>query len=57
MDNQGRIDHWNAIYTQRSTEAMSWYESMPLASLTFFQECALPPDARNIDVGGGQTAP
>ncbi|MDD2876596.1 MAG: class I SAM-dependent methyltransferase [Acidiphilium sp.] len=45
--------HWNAAYQRNATDKVSWYEARPTISLAMIEACALPRDARIIDIGGG----
>ncbi|MGA9161099.1 MAG: class I SAM-dependent methyltransferase [Actinomycetota bacterium] len=48
-----RSHHWDAIYTKRDAEEVSWYEAIPTASIQRVRE-AVERGARSvIDVGGG----
>lgn len=48
-----RRRHWQRIYTERSPDDVSWYQSEPEHSLRFCLEAALSKHAPLIDVGGG----
>ena len=48
-------DHWNRIYHDKASEELSWTEDVPLTSLGFIDGFKLSPDARIIDVGGGES--
>jgi SAM-dependent methyltransferase len=47
--------HWEAIYTKKGPEEVSWYQAMPKVSLDLFSEYRVPKCARIIDVGGGDS--
>ncbi len=48
-----RSHHWDAIYTKREAEEVSWYEAIPTASIQRVRE-AVERGARSvIDIGGG----
>jgi ubiquinone/menaquinone biosynthesis C-methylase UbiE len=45
--------HWENIYTNKSVQDVSWYREHLNTSLDLIQKCALPLDAKVIDIGGG----
>jgi len=45
--------HWEAVYTRRRPEQVSWYQPHLSASLTLLAHAGLHPGASVIDVGGG----
>ena len=49
-----RKDHWNAVYTSKANDEVSWFEVDPTISLDLIQQVSLPPSSV-IDVGGGQS--
>ncbi|MCE9574271.1 MAG: class I SAM-dependent methyltransferase [Deltaproteobacteria bacterium] len=49
----GDREHWQAVYAQKQPDEVSWYAPHLERSLGFIASCALPPDARIVDVGGG----
>ena len=53
MENTKREQHWNDVYTRKEDTDVSWYEPEAAVSLDLIARCALPPDARILDVGGG----
>ncbi|MDF1563339.1 MAG: class I SAM-dependent methyltransferase [Deltaproteobacteria bacterium] len=48
-----RRQHWEQIYASKAPEGVSWYRPHLEQSLGFIDRCALPADARIVDVGGG----
>lgn len=48
-----REDHWNAVYTKKSADGVSWYTPHLERSLELIDGLELPPSATIIDVGGG----
>ncbi len=50
-----RKKHWEAIYTQKKPEEVSWTQGKPSLSLSIIQSLELPKDAPIIDVGGGES--
>ena len=49
-----RKDHWDAVYTTKTNDEVSWYEVDPTLSLDLIQQVS-PPPRSVIDVGGGQS--
>jgi len=47
--------HWEQIYSQKSTNEMSWTQERPDVSLQLISQCGLDKDAAIIDVGGGRS--
>lgn len=47
--------HWNTIYQSKTPDQMSWTQDIPTISLAFIDSFQLPPDARIIDIGGGES--
>ena len=45
--------HWEAVYSQKSSDKVSWYRPHLDRSLEFIQSCGMQHDARIVDVGGG----
>jgi len=45
--------HWDTVYSTKSTDSVSWYQEYAGRSLGFVHESALPVSASIIDVGGG----
>ncbi len=48
-----RARHWEAAYTGRGFDGVSWYQEVPSVSLELIDALGVPPDAAVIDVGGG----
>jgi len=46
-------DHWEKVYTTKSTDNVSWYQEHADQSLKLIRDTGLPPSASIIDVGGG----
>lgn len=46
-------DHWESIYSTKTTEEMSWTQASAFQSLSLITKTGLSSDARIIDVGGG----
>lgn len=49
----GTAEHWQQAWEQRSPEAMSWYEAVPVTSLELVERAGLAAGASVVDVGGG----
>ncbi len=45
--------HWDKVYAEKPLESVSWYQPVPITSLELIRKYAPKPDARLIDVGGG----
>lgn len=45
--------HWENVYTQKSADAVSWFQPQATQSLNIIQRLPLDKSARIIDVGGG----
>lgn len=48
-----RKQHWDAVYTAKPTDRVSWYRPHLDRSLRFIEDARLPKDAAILDVGGG----
>jgi len=46
-------EHWQRVYSSKSSDEVSWYRPHLEQSLGFIREAELSPDARIVDVGGG----
>jgi SAM-dependent methyltransferase len=46
-------EHWDAAYSTRGVEGVSWYQAVPEVSLELVDALRVPSDAAVIDVGGG----
>ena len=46
-------DHWEKVYTTKSTDAVSWFQEHAENSLRLIQETGVGLDAAIIDIGGG----
>ena len=55
METLDRKAHWNHIYQEKTTDEVSWYQSVPVTSLDFVRQFNLPFDAKIIDIGGGDS--
>jgi len=50
-----RKAHWENIYTTKEADAVSWYQPSAHTSMEFVNKAGLSPDARIIDIGGGDS--
>ncbi|GET25982.1 hypothetical protein NT017_23110 [Prolixibacter sp. NT017] len=55
METLERKAHWNHIYQEKTTDEVSWYQSVPVTSLDFVRQFNLPFNAKIIDIGGGDS--
>lgn len=46
-------DHWEKVYTTKSTDAVSWFQEHAENSLRLIQETGVATNAAIIDIGGG----
>jgi len=47
--------HWETVFTTKAENEVSWYQKKPETSLDFFNNNAIPKDAKIIDIGGGDS--
>lgn len=50
-----RQEHWEHIYQTKPLEEASWYQPNPETSLNFPEQFHILPDAKIIDIGGGDS--
>ncbi|HSG07177.1 MAG TPA: class I SAM-dependent methyltransferase [Longimicrobiales bacterium] len=50
-----RRDHWEAVYTTKTSDEMSWFQARPERSLDLIRNTGVGRDAGVIDVGGGDS--
>src|SRR5579872_4251300 len=48
-------NHWDHIYRHKAPDQLSWTQETPGTSLDFIDAFRLSPDARIIDIGGGES--
>jgi 2-polyprenyl-3-methyl-5-hydroxy-6-metoxy-1,4-benzoquinol methylase len=46
-------DHWDAVYSSKRTNSVSWFEEHAEVSLRLIRATGVPADGSIIDVGGG----
>ncbi|MHB8220269.1 MAG: class I SAM-dependent methyltransferase [Acidimicrobiales bacterium] len=51
-----REGHWDAAYTTRGVEGVSWYQPRPVVTLELLDSLSVPPGTAIIDVGGGASS-
>lgn len=49
------IEHWDAIYSTKAENEVSWFQPYPKTSMEFVELFDLPLDANIIDIGGGDS--
>ncbi len=55
MKSFDRKTHWEQVYHTKALEEVSWFQPNPETSLNFFKQFNVPPTAKVIDVGGGDS--
>lgn len=50
---EGRQQHWEQVYREKETTAVSWYQEYPEMSLQLVQKSGVTKEDAIIDVGGG----
>ena len=45
--------HWENVYTSKSSELLSWYQDQPTVSLKLIEASGIAKNEPIIDVGGG----
>jgi len=55
MEEFDRKNHWEQIYQTKKPDEVSWYQPMPVTSLSFFDQYNVPKEAKIIDIGGGDS--
>ena len=48
-----RVLHWDRVYEDSGTNAVSWYQSEPAVSLELIELLGVGPESGILDVGGG----
>ena len=51
----GTKEHWEAIYSSKQEQEVSWFQPYPASSMQFVELFDLPYDANIIDIGGGDS--
>jgi 2-polyprenyl-3-methyl-5-hydroxy-6-metoxy-1,4-benzoquinol methylase len=51
-----RKEHWENVYTTKSTTEVSWYQRVPSMSLSLIEAAGIGKKDAIIDVGGGASA-
>ena len=47
--------HWEAVFTTKAENEVSWYQNEPKTSVQLIQSCKVAKDANIIDIGGGDS--
>lgn len=55
MAHINRKQHWDKIYLSKQSTEVSWYQPTPETSLSFISALNIPPSAKIIDIGGGDS--
>ena len=55
MENFDRKKHWENIYQTKDLKDVSWFQPTPATSLDFFKQYNVQPNAKIIDIGGGDS--
>jgi cyclopropane fatty-acyl-phospholipid synthase-like methyltransferase len=55
METSDRQQHWETIYATKGPDQLSWTQPVPAASLHLLASLGLTPQARIIDIGGGDS--
>lgn len=55
MENQGRKQHWEKVFTDKNLTDVSWFQSNPKTSLDLIHSVSLDKSAKIIDVGAGDS--
>lgn len=50
-----RAQHWNAVYTGKGEQDVSWFEGLPAISLEMMEAAGVTPATCVLDVGGGDS--
>lgn len=50
-----RKAHWEKIYQTKALNEVSWYQSNPDTSLSFFKDLEISKQSKIIDIGGGDS--
>jgi SAM-dependent methyltransferase len=51
--NLDRTAHWQAVYTSKAENEVSWFQENPATSLRLIADARASADSRIIDIGGG----
>jgi SAM-dependent methyltransferase len=50
-----RANHWNRVFTTKTEDQVSWFETVPSVSLRLLEAAGLTRDSRVVDIGGGDS--
>lgn len=48
-------EHWEAVFTTKAANEVSWYQKQPKTSIDLIQACKVSKEAKIIDIGGGDS--
>lgn len=51
---KSKQEHWDTVFTNKSSNEVSWTQEYPRISMQFISEINLPKTAKIIEVGGGE---
>jgi SAM-dependent methyltransferase len=55
MGHTDNKSHWENVFSTKTEEEVSWFQSYPKTSVEFLELFKLPLDANIIDIGGGDS--
>jgi trans-aconitate methyltransferase len=55
MENQGREQHWEKVFTEKKPDEVSWFQSNPKTSIDLIHSVHLDKNSKIIDVGAGDS--
>lgn len=51
---KSKQEHWDTVFTNKSSNEVSWTQEYPRISMQFISEINLPKTAKILEVGGGE---
>ena len=54
-DLRTKKEHWNAIYKEKPSIELGWFQETPMISLDLIKLSGIDKDAKIIDIGGGDS--
>lgn len=51
----GNKAHWENVFSTKTEKEVSWYQEYPQTSVDFIKELKISPEAKIIDIGGGDS--
>ncbi len=55
MQNLERKKHWENVYQTKNLKDTSWFQPNPETSISFLEKLKISPNAKIIDIGGGDS--